>query len=446
MALAVMGACLAHAHANAAPAGFHFPPPGQSFKQQNQRAPAEVGLDPALIDALDGSASRWAIWRHGYLVHVEGNFLQVDEVKSLVKVCFALSVGAAIQQGRIPSYYQPLSVWRPNLQGNDALASWQNALTQSTGFDYPGCDDENDYLPGQMWTYSDLNIHELNQALARVYGRSDFRDEYWRVWDESFCGAIGMQGWSNENATDHARLVLDLEDMGRIGLLILARGAWEERQIVPMWFIEQLESEQTGGMLANYDGCNDGIVDLEDGEFPEPPYGYLCWSNSSGKYYRGASPAWSFASGAGGFYLLWNRELGIVFAGVGVNTSPGRNRVPQAIEAHVLGENPLVATVGVAPGSAPVRGGTLQPPVPIPARDEVTFRFSLAREGRARLALFDIAGRRVATIEDGVLPAGAHVRRAALRDDAGATLPAGWYQARLDAAGTTETRGILIVK
>lgn len=441
-----MSACLAFTHAHAAPAGFHFPPPGQSLKNQNQRTPAEVGLDPDVIDALDGSGSRWAIWRHGYLVHVEGDFLRVDEVKSLVKVCFALSVGAAIQQGRIPSYHQPLSAWRPDLEGNDALATWQNALTQSTGFDYPGCDDDTDYLPGQMWTYSDLNIHELNQALARVYGRSDYRDQYWRVWDESFGGAIGMQGWSNEDATDHARLVLDLEDMGRIGLLILARGAWEDRVIVPMWFIEQLETEQTGGMLANYDGCNDGGVDLENEEFPEPPYGYLCWSNSSGRYYRQASPAWSFASGAGGFYLLWNRDLGIVYAGVGVDNSPGRRRVPQAIEDHVLGENPLVSTVGVAAGGVPVRAVTLAPPSPVPARDETTFRFSLAREGIVRLALFDIAGRRVATIEDGMLPAGAHVRRVALRDAAGAPLPAGWYRARLDAAGITETRGFLVVK
>ena len=41
-----------------------------------------------------------------------------------------------------------------------ALTYW-HVMTQSAGFDYPGCDDPNDYLPGENWTYSDYNPYFL---------------------------------------------------------------------------------------------------------------------------------------------------------------------------------------------------------------------------------------------------------------------------------------------
>lgn len=350
--LALLPACGRRGAPNAPPgtpppiagAKMHFPPPGESLAGQDPRAPAEVGLDPDIVAALDGIGQRWALWRHGHLVHVEGDFNATDEVKSLVKVWFAMTVGAGLQQGKIPSTNQRLSVWQTNLTGNDALATWWHAMTQSTGFDYPGCGDGNDYLPGQMWTYSDLNMHELNHALARAFGRTGYDDQYELVWRQAFFDAIGMTGWSNEMATDHVRLVLDLEDMGRLGLLALNRGAWGDPpvQLVPASFVAALETKSTAGMQVNYNGCNDGGISLSPSQFPEAPYGYLCWTNSAGDYFPGADRGWTFGSGAGGFMILWNRNNGIVFAGVGVDNSPTADGLPHAIERNITGPNPLV--------------------------------------------------------------------------------------------------------
>lgn len=426
--------------------GWYFPPPGQTLAQQDQRSPSEVGLDAGVVSELNGRASRWALWRHGYLVHVEGDFNLNDEVKSLVKTWHALTVGAAIEQGRIPDLGQALSVWRPELTGNDALATWRHVMTQSSGFDYPGCGDTTDYLPGQMWTYSDLNIGHLNHALARVYGKVDYFDHYDDVLGQAYFDSIGMQGWTSQAREDHIRLYLDLEDMGRLGLLVLARGQWDGRTLVPRWFVEQLETKQTAGMLVNYQGCNDGIVSLDPAVFPEPPYGFLTWTNSAGDYHPGASTAWAFGAGDGGFYILWNYSLGFVYVGVDVDAGPTAYGIPHIIESHTTGPNPMLVMV-VAAGTSPLPDQpNLAVPGPMPARDVVTLRFALPRAEPVKLAIYDATGRLVRVLARDVRDAGEHVSTWDGRDVAGEPAATGLYFVRLQAGNRVLTRRLMMVR
>ncbi len=73
-------------------AHYYYPLPGNSLINHSRRAPHVVGLDGGVADEINaflqtnpyrrGSrphASRWALWRHGYLVHVEGDFLKKRE-------------------------------------------------------------------------------------------------------------------------------------------------------------------------------------------------------------------------------------------------------------------------------------------------------------------------------------------------------------------------------
>ncbi|MFN2229149.1 MAG: hypothetical protein ACK2VA_05220, partial [Anaerolineae bacterium] len=72
----------------------YFPPPGRGLAAQAQRTPAQAGLDPSVIphirqfldahrDERTTKAQRWALWRYGYLVHVEGDFDEVVPIASL---------------------------------------------------------------------------------------------------------------------------------------------------------------------------------------------------------------------------------------------------------------------------------------------------------------------------------------------------------------------------
>jgi hypothetical protein len=194
-----------------------------------------------------------------------------------------------------------------------------------------------------MWTYSDLNLINLCRALARVYGKKDYTDSYDEVLRAGYFDAIGMRGWRTvikkdarfSGPNDGIRLVLDLEDMGRLGLLALSRGSWSGKQLVPKWFVEALESKQTRGMRVNYEGPNDGTIGRDPKEFPESPYGFLTWVNTDGDLIPGADRAWAFASGAGGHKTYWNHKLGFVYAAAGANSPPRGRDVANILEEHL---------------------------------------------------------------------------------------------------------------
>ena len=84
--------------------------------------------------------------------------------------------------------------------------------------------------------------------------------------------------------------------MGRLGLLVLNRGRWDDQELIPQWFVEQLEQKQTGGIAVNYDGPDDGKIDLDPQRFPEAPYGFMTWVNTDGDFYPGADRAWAWAA------------------------------------------------------------------------------------------------------------------------------------------------------
>lgn len=333
----------------------YFPPPGQGMDKQKKRSPKEMGLQPSVIDQLREfilknpyvarkTELRWALWRNGYLIHVEGDFGKTVDVASLRKTWHALTVGATILQGKIPSLDQKISVWLPELKGNDAEATWRHVITQSAGFDYPYADFP-DFKPGEMWTYSDWNPKYLCTALARVYGKKDYHDNYEDVIRKAYFDVIGLQGWKlgfvkdpKSGVEDGVRFHFNLDQMGRLGMLVLARGTWNGKEIVPQWFVEQLETKQTRGMRVNYNGPNDGIVGLDryGNRFKECPYGYMTWVNTDGDYFQGADKAWAWGSGAGGSKIMWNHKNGIVFAGVGISADPSSNSIPHIIERNIV--------------------------------------------------------------------------------------------------------------
>jgi hypothetical protein len=80
---------------------------------------------------------------------------------------------------------------------------------------------------------------------------------------------------------------------------------------------------------------------------------------------------------------------------------------------------------------------------PNPSRGATRVRFSLPVEGSVDLALFDVAGRRVARLAHGRYPAGDHTIPWSGRDDWGHEVGAGVYLARLDAGGAIRTTHVV---
>ncbi len=77
---------------------------------------------------------------------------------------------------------------------------------------------------------------------------------------------------------------------------------------------------------------------------------------------------------------------------------------------------------------------------PNPFRTATTLRFGQAEPGPARIAVYDVLGREAAVLLDGFAP------REGTAAFAAAGLPAGLYVVRLEAAGTSRTRKLLLLR
>lgn len=110
--------------------------------------------------------------------------------------------------------------------------------------------------------------------------------------------------------------------------------------------------------------------------------------------------------------------------------------------------HPYAARSVVGSVVAAVGGGSLvlHPAWPNPVRGEGAIAFALPRAAIASLRIFDVRGRCVRTLLDGAAPGGESVVAWDGRDDAGHLLPDGVYMYRLQTAGTTLTRKLLVVR
>lgn len=83
---------------------------------------------------------------------------------------------------------------------------------------------------------------------------------------------------------------------------------------------------------------------------------------------------------------------------------------------------------------------------PNPFNPQVTISLRLNRETSVLISIYDIGGRRVRTLHQGMLGAGFHDIVWSGEDDQGQTLATGTYLLRIDGGGPIETRKLLLVK
>jgi hypothetical protein len=145
------------------------------------------------------------------------------------------------------------------------------------------------------------------------------------------------------------------------------------------------------------------------------------------RLYRGSSPGFAPSSGnriatppdtgfvdsMGGFYFY---KLSAV-------DSHGNESPPALAFPFATTDAP-----GASGGALSFAGAT-----PNPMRGPGTLSWSLARAGHVRLAIYDLAGRRVRELVDADLPAGEHSARWDLRAESGAPVGSGLYFAVLEA-------------
>jgi len=131
------------------------------------------------------------------------------------------------------------------------------------------------------------------------------------------------------------------------------------------------------------------------------------WNGSNWAAFGSGTVTDVFALGLGGQSL---------FVGGGFQTAGGKT-------SKFIGQwDDVIVGVDDAPATF-----TLEAPIPSPARGTAAFSYRLAEAGRVRLTIHDPRGRQVATLVDGVMPAGRH--QAAWNGEGASS---GVYFARLD--------------
>jgi hypothetical protein len=110
-------------------------------------------------------------------------------------------------------------------------------------------------------------------------------------------------------------------------------------------------------------------------------------------------------------------------------------------EGDLRTDRDLATVAGGSPASA--IGRWLGPGAPNPFAESTEVSYTLPGRGRLRLAVYDVQGRYVAALADGIQSAGEHTARWAGRDERGARRPAGVYLVRLEFGGRVETQKIV---
>jgi plastocyanin len=108
------------------------------------------------------------------------------------------------------------------------------------------------------------------------------------------------------------------------------------------------------------------------------------------------------------------------------------------VVTSVAGVEPLPAVAG--------RVGFLASPFPNPSGGGTSFRFALARAGRASAAVYDVRGRLVARLLDADLAAGAYSAKWDGRGPGGIRAAVGAYWIQLSVPGSTTSRRFVVVR
>ena len=125
---------------------------------------------------------------------------------------------------------------------------------------------------------------------------------------------------------------------------------------------------------------------------------------------------------------------------IAFSISPDSLGVLDSLRTYLSG----ISTLDTEPSPA-ARSGLSLAAWPNPVRGAMALSWSLPAAGAARLALYDVSGRRVALLHEGAAGSGAHVTRWNGRDADGRVSPPGIYLARLEtAAGVRSVRVVRV--
>lgn len=137
--------------------------------------------------------------------------------------------------------------------------------------------------------------------------------------------------------------------------------------------------------------------------------------------------------GEGALVNVTFRRVGAGEAAIALKGVTARDAANRPV--NLAGATPVAPTVTM-----------MSSPFPNPFRGSTSLRLALAREGQAKVAVYDLVGRRVRTLVTGLQPAGERMLVWDGRDDGGREVPAGLYLVRFTGDGVEQSRRIILTQ
>lgn len=230
----------------------------------------------------------------------------LHRLNSITKSVLALLIGIALERGELDSLDRPVAAWLPGVPEDKRAITLRHLITITDGLDWPEWGDWDGQPtpmydspnwvafvlgrpvkapPGAAMAYNSGCSQLLSAVLQRATGLTT---EAYAA--RHLFAPLGIKDWlwlSDAQGIVIGGFGLSLRgrDLFKLGLLMLRRGLWERRQLVPAAWIDRI----TAPLHHTYDHVGS--------------YGYHWWIYTGGTS-EPASPHTYFAMGYGGQYLF----------------------------------------------------------------------------------------------------------------------------------------------
>ena len=266
---------------SAARAETHFP--GADWER---RAPAEVGVNAADLDALaERLGGRGCVIKDGYVVKTWGDQAQLGDWYSSAKPVLSTLLFFAIEEGLVTSVDQPIADFGWQLQPRHQGITFRHLGAMTSGYARPEG-------PGEAWAYNDFAI--------QLYQKTLFEKVFKQHGNEAapapqHLGVLGFQDGLQFNSKN--RLSASVRDFARIVWFWTQKGNWNGRQVLPARYFDEYMRPQTPKDLpqTQHTGTDDDYLGIgsyggsSDHFSAAGPgvYGFNWWFNDTSRLHPG---------------------------------------------------------------------------------------------------------------------------------------------------------------
>jgi len=197
--------------------------------------------------------------------------------KSFLSLIYGYFVGNQITLNSTLQDYN-IDDKNPELNDLEKQATIRTLLTSSSGVYHKAAATDNVNLPernstkaGEKFYYNNWDFNALGTIFEQQTGQKIFQ-----IFNDSIASRIGMQdfNWQTDGRYDYSDVSIHpsyhfdmtARDMARIGLLVLNKGIWNGKQIIPVNWIDTITSNQIS-VSKDYGGGS---------------YGFMWWVNDGG--------------------------------------------------------------------------------------------------------------------------------------------------------------------